>query len=148
MDPVGSARSQAQYRGMERYSRIDKVGEGTYGIVYKARDRVNGNIVALKKIRLDAEDEGIPSTAIREISILRELNHENVVSYVFPHLYCVSTHFVESLLDVAQQDNKLCLVFEFLDQDLKRYLENNQNMSSLQVKVIFCRTVPYPLTYP
>ena len=49
---------------MERYQKMEKVGEGTYGIVYKAKDRVTGEIIALKKIRLEAEDEGIPSTAI------------------------------------------------------------------------------------
>ena len=48
---------------------MERIGEGTYGIVYKARDRVSGEIIALKKIRLEAEDEGIPSTAIREISL-------------------------------------------------------------------------------
>eukprot|EP00562_Extubocellulus_spinifer_P035193 CAMPEP_0178693038 /NCGR_PEP_ID=MMETSP0699-20121125/7503_1 /TAXON_ID=265572 /ORGANISM="Extubocellulus spinifer, Strain CCMP396" /LENGTH=163 /DNA_ID=CAMNT_0020338431 /DNA_START=284 /DNA_END=775 /DNA_ORIENTATION=- len=53
---------------MERYQKIEKIGEGTYGVVYKAKDRVTGEIIALKKIRLEAEDEGIPSTAIREIS--------------------------------------------------------------------------------
>ena len=64
---------------MERYQRIEKVGEGTYGIVYKAKDRTTGEIVALKKIRLETEDEGIPSTAIREISLLKELQHANIV---------------------------------------------------------------------
>ena len=54
---------------MERYQKMEKVGEGTYGVVYKAKDRVSGEIIALKKIRLEAEDEGIPSTAIREISL-------------------------------------------------------------------------------
>lgn len=54
---------------MERYQKIEKIGEGTYGVVYKSKDRVTGEIVALKKIRLEAEDEGIPSTAIREISL-------------------------------------------------------------------------------
>lgn len=52
---------------------------GTYGVVYKARDTSNNQIVALKKIRLEAEDEGVPSTAIREISLLKELKDDNIV---------------------------------------------------------------------
>jgi serine/threonine protein kinase len=67
---------------MERYMKLEKIGEGTYGVVYKAKDRVTGEVVALKKIRLDAEDEGIPSTAIREISLLKELQHQNIVRCV------------------------------------------------------------------
>ncbi|OMH84843.1 Cyclin-dependent kinase 2 [Zancudomyces culisetae] len=63
----------------ERYQRIDKVGEGTYGVVYKAQDVETGRIVAMKKIKLEGEDDGIPSTAIREISLLKELQHENIV---------------------------------------------------------------------
>ena len=77
------------------------------GIVYKAKDRVTGDIVALKKIRLEAEDEGIPSTAIREISLLKELQHPNIVR----------------LYDVVHTDRKLTLVFEFLYQDLKKYID-------------------------
>lgn len=51
---------------------------GTYGVVYKARDlQNNGKIVALKKIRLEDETEGVPSTAIREISLLKEVNDSN-----------------------------------------------------------------------
>jgi serine/threonine protein kinase len=61
------------------YKKIEKIGEGTYGVVYKARDSKTGQIVALKKIRLESEEEGIPSTAIREISILKELHHDNIV---------------------------------------------------------------------
>ncbi len=64
---------------MERYQKLEKIGEGTYGIVYKAKDRVSEAIIALKRINLDAEDEGIPSTAIREISLLKELRHPNIV---------------------------------------------------------------------
>jgi cyclin-dependent kinase len=52
---------------------------GTYGVVYKARDMNSNQLVALKKIRLEAEDEGVPSTAIREISLLKELKDDNVV---------------------------------------------------------------------
>lgn len=53
-----------------RFERHEKLGEGTYGVVFKARDRETDAIVALKKIRLENTDEGIPSTAIREISLL------------------------------------------------------------------------------
>nr|UOP56879.1 putative cyclin-dependent kinase 1 [Thecaphora frezii] len=95
---------------MDNYQRIEKVGEGTYGVVYKAKDLspgANGRIVALKKIRLEAEDEGVPSTAIREISLLKELRDDNIVR----------------LLDIIHQENKLYLVFEFLDLDLRKYMD-------------------------
>mmetsp|Transcript_29651 Transcript_29651/g.71239 ORF Transcript_29651/g.71239 Transcript_29651/m.71239 type:complete len:299 (-) Transcript_29651:161-1057(-) len=90
----------------EQYEKIEKIGEGTYGVVYKAKD-TNGEIYALKTIRLEAEDEGIPSTAIREISLLKELHHPNIVK----------------LCDVIHTERKLTLVFEFLDQDLKKLLD-------------------------
>lgn len=51
-------------------------------MVYKAREVATGKIVALKKIRLEAEDEGVPSTAIREISLLKELKDDNIVRQV------------------------------------------------------------------
>lgn len=92
---------------MERYQKLEKIGEGTYGVVYKAKDRMTENIIALKRIRLEAEDEGIPSTAIREISLLKELRHTNIVR----------------LYDVVHTERKLTLVFEYLDQDLKKYLD-------------------------
>ena len=93
-------------RGMEQYQKIEKVGEGTYGVVYKAQDS-GGKVYALKTIRLEAEDEGIPSTAIREISLLKELQHPNIVR----------------LCDVIHTERKLTLVFEYLDQDLKKLLD-------------------------
>eukprot|EP00126_Sphaerothecum_destruens_P001375 Sdes_comp14216_c0_seq1m3428 len=104
---------------MEQYEKVEKIGEGTYGVVYKAKDRQTGMFVALKKIRLEAEDEGVPSTAIREISLLKELKHDNIVR----------------LLDVIHQESKLFLVFEFLDQDLKRFLDSRPSgLSSMEVK--------------
>ena len=75
-DPAGRAPTL-------QYEKIDKIGEGTYGVVYKARDRKDGQIIALKKIRLEQEDEGVPSTAIREISLLKELHHNNVVRWEY-----------------------------------------------------------------
>ena len=92
---------------LERYQKLEKIGEGTYGVVYKARDKVSNDLVALKKIRLEQEDEGVPSTAVREICLLKEVQHPNVVD----------------LKQVVHGDNKLCLVFEFLDQDLKKYMD-------------------------
>lgn len=64
-----------------QYEKVEKIGEGTYGVVYKARDRVTNVTIALKKIRLEQEDEGVPSTAIREISLLKEMQHVNIVRY-------------------------------------------------------------------
>jgi serine/threonine protein kinase len=58
---------------------MEKLGEGTYGVVYKAKHKVTGEIVAVKRIRLEKEDDGVPSTAIREISLLKNLKHPNIV---------------------------------------------------------------------
>lgn len=58
---------------------MDKLGEGTYGVVFRCRDKVTGEVVALKKIRLEKEDDGVPSTAIREISLLKGIKHPNIV---------------------------------------------------------------------
>ena len=83
---------------LDDFQKLEKIGEGTYGVVYKARDKITDQFVALKKIRLETESEGVPSTAIREISLLKELDHPNVVQ----------------LLDVIHADQKLYLVFEYL----------------------------------
>lgn len=64
---------------MDAYEKLEKIGEGTYGVVYKCIERSSQKIVAVKKIRMEMEDEGLPATAIMEISILKELNHPNIV---------------------------------------------------------------------
>ena len=66
-------------QGLEKYKKLEKLGEGTYGVVYKAIHLETGDTVAIKKIRLEKEDDGVPSTAIREISLLKNLRHPNVV---------------------------------------------------------------------
>lgn len=65
--------------GLSKYQKLEKLGEGTYGVVYKAQNLQTGEYVAIKKIRLEKEDDGVPSTAIREISLLKNLKHPNVV---------------------------------------------------------------------
>jgi len=105
---------------MENFQKIEKIGEGTYGVVYKARDKATGDFVALKKIRLDAESEGVPSTAIREISLLKELDHPNVVR----------------LLDVIHCDMKLYLAFEYLSKDLKKYMDSLPTSESLHPNLV------------
>lgn len=102
------------------YEKLEKVGEGTYGVVYKARHKKTDQIVALKKIRLENEDEGVPSTAMREISLLRELKHPNIVD----------------LTDVHLSENRLYLVFEFLSMDLKRYIDSLPKEELLDHKLL------------
>lgn len=60
------------------YEKISKIGEGTYGVVFKARQKDTNKLVAMKKIRLNLQ-EGVPTTTIREVAILKEVNHDNIV---------------------------------------------------------------------
>jgi len=104
-----------------RYEKTEKLGEGTYGVVYKAHDRLKNEVVAVKKIRLENEHNGIPSTALREIAILKDLSHPNVVK----------------LKDVVflPMKKRLSLVFEYVEYDLKRYLKSlNQPLSHGEIK--------------
>ncbi|MCJ1486293.1 negative regulator of the PHO system [Schaereria dolodes] len=96
------------------FQQLEKLGEGTYATVFKGRNRQTGELVALKEIHLDSE-EGTPSTAIREISLMKELKHENIVS----------------LHDVIHTENKLMLVFEFMDRDLKKYMDSRGDRGQL-----------------
>ncbi|KAL1935248.1 hypothetical protein VTP01DRAFT_4388 [Rhizomucor pusillus] len=117
---------------MDKYQKIEKLGEGTYGIVYKAQNRETTEVVALKRIRLDNEEEGVPCTAIREISLLKELKHVNILR----------------LYDVLHTEKKLTLVFEYLDSDLKKFLDSyggdidvltiKQLMHQLMKGIAFC----------
>ena len=61
---------------MDAFEKLEKVGEGTYGKVYRAREKATGKIVALKKTRLHEDDEGVPPTTLREVSILRMLSRD------------------------------------------------------------------------
>jgi len=111
--------------GLAAYKKLEKIGEGTCSQVYKVQHKESKRILTLKKIRLEQEDNlGVASTSIREISLLKELSHDNIVQ----------------LLDVIQKNSTMYLFFEFLThQDLKKYLGNVQTLvDPLLVKVISC----------
>ncbi|CAG9764341.1 unnamed protein product [Ceutorhynchus assimilis] len=97
---------------LDRFLRLGKAGEGTYGVVYKAKNKLTGKNVALKKIKLQKFQnkgcsEGVPSTAMREITLLKGVRHSSIVE----------------LLDVMYTTENLYLVFEYLELDLKRYMD-------------------------
>jgi CTD kinase subunit alpha len=89
-------------RPTEIYARVQQVGEGTYGKVYKARNSITDEYVALKRLRLETEREGFPITAIREIKLLQSFSHPNVVG----------------LLEMMVEHNQIYMIFDYLDHDL------------------------------
>jgi len=97
---------------MDQYEKLEKIGEGTYGKVYKARCMRTGQLVALKKTRLEMDEEGVPSTCLREVSLLQMLSKSN---------------FVVRLIKVehVEENGKaiLYLVFEYLDTDLRKFMD-------------------------
>ncbi|CAN7046431.1 hypothetical protein IGI04_008669 [Brassica rapa subsp. trilocularis] len=105
-------------RSVDCFEKLEQIGEGTYGQVYMAKDIKTGEIVALKKIRMDNEREGFPITAIREIKILKKLHHENVI-----HLKEIVTSPGRDRDDQGKPDNNkykggIYMVFEYMDHDL------------------------------
>lgn len=96
---------------LDNYTKTEKVGEGTFGEVFKAIDKRTGLQVAIKRTKLSHEDEGVPSTAIREISLLKDLaGHPNIVE----------------LKDVINEPGELNLIFEWVDRDLKKYMDKTE----------------------
>jgi serine/threonine protein kinase len=107
---------------LSNFLKIRKIGEGTYGEVYEAIDTTNNNKVALKKLRIENKDEGIPITALREMCILKHLKHENIVE----------------LYEIIQDIDKIVLIFEYVDQDLKMFIDKNKGVKDINlIKVTF-----------
>ncbi|MED6250203.1 Cyclin-dependent kinase 17, partial [Ataeniobius toweri] len=112
--------SEIGFGKLETYIKLDKLGEGTYATVFKGRSKLTDNLVALKEIRLEHE-EGAPCTAIREVSLLKDLKHANIVT----------------LHDIIHTDKCLTLVFEYLEKDLKQYMDDCGCIMSIHNVKIF-----------
>jgi serine/threonine protein kinase len=93
---------------MDNFVKHEKLGEGTYGVVYKATDKHTGDIIALKRTRLNQAEDGIPVNSIREISLLKTLHHPNIIE----------------LREVVHSSGKLTLAFEYMHTDLRHYLQS------------------------
>uniref|UniRef100_A0A8C5HGR2 cyclin-dependent kinase n=1 Tax=Gouania willdenowi TaxID=441366 RepID=A0A8C5HGR2_GOUWI len=122
--------SEIGFGKLETYVKLDKLGEGTYATVFKGRSKLTENLVALKEIRLEHE-EGAPCTAIREVSLLKDLKHANIVT----------------LHDIIHTEKSLTLVFEYLDKDLKQYMDDCGNILSMYNVKIFLYQILRGLAY-
>ncbi|KAH0501700.1 Cyclin-dependent kinase 17 [Microtus ochrogaster] len=122
--------SEIGFGKMETYIKLEKLGEGTYATVYKGRSKLTENLVALKEIRLEHE-EGAPCTAIREVSLLKDLKHANIVT----------------LHDIVHTEKSLTLVFEYLDKDLKQYMDDCGNIMSMHNVKLFLYQILRGLAY-
>ena len=102
--------SRWMWRSANNFEKLDVVGEGTYGTVYKVRDRTNGRICAMKKIKMDCEKEGFPITALREIRLLKQMDHPNIVN------------LIEIATSRGKNQTNVYLVFEYMEHDLEGLL--------------------------
>ena len=103
---------------LSRYEKISFLGEGQFATVYKAKDVVTGNIVAVKKIKLGSRSEakdGINRTALREIKLLQEIQHDNIIN----------------LSDVFGHKSNVSLVMDFMDTDLEVIIKASIKIRSL-----------------
>ncbi|XP_045483604.1 cyclin-dependent kinase-like 4 isoform X4 [Harmonia axyridis] len=100
-------RTRTSSKNMERYEKLGKLGEGSYGVVYKCRNRDTGEIVAIKKFTESEEDPLIRKIALREIRLLKNLKHPNLIN----------------LIEVFRRKRRLHLVFEFCERTVLNELE-------------------------
>ncbi|KAJ4867027.1 Cyclin-dependent kinase D-3 [Raphanus sativus] len=110
----------------DRYLKQEVLGQGTYGVVFKATDTKTGETVAIKKIRIGKHKEGVNITALREIKMLKELKH--------PHIIL--------LIDAFPHKQNLHLVFEFMETDLEGVIrDSNVFLSPADVKSYLLMTL-------
>jgi cell division cycle 2-like protein len=112
-------------RSVYCYERLNQIEEGSYGVVFRARDKQTGDIVALKKLKLEDEKHGFPITALREVNALMSCRHENVVGIREVVVGDTLTQCVPCALCDFYVTNLLYRVFvvmDFIEHDLKSLL--------------------------
>jgi cyclin-dependent kinase 12/13 len=123
-------------RNVDMFERLEIIGEGTYGKVYKARDLITQQVVALKSVKLENEKDGFPITAVREIKILRQLQHQNIVNMI----EIVTDK--QDAMDYKRERGEFYLVFEYMDHDLFGLIDsgllelNNDQIASFMKQLL------------
>ncbi|XP_040377320.1 cyclin-dependent kinase G-1 [Oryza brachyantha] len=110
-------------RSVDEFERLNTINEGTYGVVFRVRDKRTGEIVALKKVKMEREREGFPLTSLREINILLSFHHPSIVE-------------VKEVV-VGSSDRDIFMVMEYMEHDLKGVMETmKQPYSQSEVKCL------------
>ena len=109
-------------RSVSEFEKLNRIGEGTYGVVYRAKDLKSKEIVALKRMRMEREKDGLPICGVREISLLTALKHKNIVSL--------------KEVVVGDELDAVFLVMEYCEQDLASLIDNKTCFTEPQVKCL------------
>ncbi|GJQ75667.1 Pitslre [Trypoxylus dichotomus] len=104
-------------RSVEEFQCLNRIEEGTYGVVYRARDRRTEEIVALKRLKMEKEKEGFPITSLREINTLLKGQHPNIVT-------------VREIV-VGSNMDKIFIVMDYVEHDLKSLMETMRHKKQM-----------------
>ena len=111
------------------YTKISTIGSGTYGTVYKAQNTQTKELLAIKKIKLEVDTEGVPSTALREIVILKKMSHPNIVK----------------LINIDCGENRLFLFFEYLPYDLRKFMNEKYKEKETMISLPNIKAIMYQI---
>ncbi|XP_077965775.1 uncharacterized protein LOC120336204 isoform X1 [Styela clava] len=96
-------------RSVDEFQCLNRIEEGTYGVVYRAKDKKTGEVVALKRLKMEKEREGFPITSLREVCTLLKAHHPNIVT-------------VQEIV-VGSNMDKIYIVMDYVEHDLKSLME-------------------------